>query len=229
MNDAIYFLIARIIDCFFWRGKLVGAENLPARGPAVFVANNLGADGPIGVVCSIPLRFYPWIVSEMLDKKLAPDYLRIDFIEPVLGFRSPWSLTLAKALSLISVPLLVSLGCISVNRRDYGDTQEALQESLTLLKEGKFLLVFPEEPRLAIDPETGMRPFLKGFTRLGELFYAETGVAIGFYPVAVKKSRQVILGKPVSFNPHHLPVLERHRLKDQLESRIKSMLQEPHD
>ncbi|HSF80187.1 MAG TPA: lysophospholipid acyltransferase family protein [Anaerolineales bacterium] len=223
MNNASYFLIVRMVARVAWRGRLLGVENLPSEGPAVFVANHLGPQGPISAVCAIPLRFYPWIVAEMVDKRLAPEFLKMDFVEPSLGLGSPVSLAFAKALSLITVPMLRALGCIPVNREDYKDSQEALQASLSLLTKGGTVLIYPEDPERGQNPQTKMSPFYKGFTRLGELFYAETGERLSFYPVAIHESRDVMVGAPILYIPHNPRGLERHRLKDQLEEAIKEM------
>jgi 1-acyl-sn-glycerol-3-phosphate acyltransferase len=188
MRDRTYHWITRIINLCYWRGTLLGGENLPAHGPAVLVANHLGPAGPVDTACSIPLRMYPWIIADMVDREKAPDYLRIDFVESSLKLKQPASKMVAKAITLISVPLLASLGCIPVTR---GHTQE-LTISVDVLKEGKVVLVFPEEPEAELNPVTQMRPFLKGFTRLGELYYDETGEKLRFYPVAVHGSRRVI-------------------------------------
>ena len=223
MNDATYFLIVRTIARLLWRGSLHGAENLPEAGPAVFVANHLGPQGPIAAVCSLPLRFYPWIVAEMVDKRLAPDYLRIDFVEPSLRLKPPLSGAVAWALALITVPMLTALGCLPVNREDHADSHEALQASLALLRAGKIVLIYPEDPRREADPQTKMKPFMKGFTRLGELFFAETEDRLRFYPVAVHESKKVMLDEPIFFDPHNPRGLERQRLKDRLEGAIREM------
>lgn len=202
---------------------LLSAENLPEQGPAVFIANHLGPKGPIGTICSIHLRLYPWLVADMVDKRLAPDYLRLDFVETTLRLRPPLSRLVAKAISLISVPLLTSLGCVPVRWGNYDDIQNSLQISLSLLQEGKIILVFPEDDDQELDPQTNMRPFLRGFTRLGELYFESTGERLCFYPVAVHESKQVKVGNPVSFNPDNPAGLERHRLKDVLENLIKDM------
>ena len=60
-------------------------------------------------------------------------------------------------------------------------------------------------------------------TRLGELYYAETGERLRFYPVAVHESKSVRLGEPVLFDPYNPRGLERQRLKDRLETRIIAM------
>jgi len=92
-----------------------------------------------------------------------------------------------------------------------------------LLQGGKFVLVFPEESVGELDHQTKTRPFLKGFTRMGELFFEKTGKSLNFYPIANHGSNQVMVGVPICFNPDNPRGLERRRLKRGLENRIKSM------
>jgi hypothetical protein len=57
-----------VLDLLLWNGELVGEQNLPRSGPAVFIANRLEAFGPIAVDCSIPLGMYPWTVPDMVGE-----------------------------------------------------------------------------------------------------------------------------------------------------------------
>ena len=70
MKDGLYQFIVGVVDLFLWGGELIGEENLPRHGPAVFIANHLDATGPIAAACSIPLRFHPWVIADMMDKVL---------------------------------------------------------------------------------------------------------------------------------------------------------------
>ncbi|OIO84266.1 MAG: hypothetical protein AUK02_07275 [Anaerolineae bacterium CG2_30_58_95] len=60
MKYILYQFLTGALDLFLWSGELIGEENLPKEGPAVFIANHLGPTGPIAVVCSIPLQLHPW-------------------------------------------------------------------------------------------------------------------------------------------------------------------------
>jgi hypothetical protein len=220
MKDGLYQFIVGILDLFLWSGKLLGEENLPRRGPAVFVSNHLDATGPIAAASSIPVRFHPWVIADMMDKDLAPIWLQADFVERQLHFKPPISQWVARALCKLSVPLFYSLGCIPVYANNYERMRETLDMSMDVLREGKFVLVFPEDYRLPKDPVTKMQPFQHSFARLGERYYAETGERLEFYPLTIYATGFLIVGKPVVFNPLNPVGVERRRLKELMEDSI---------
>jgi hypothetical protein len=223
MKDGLYQFFVGVLDLFLWGGKLLGEENLPRRGPAVFIANHLDATGPIAAACSIPLRFHPWVIADMMDKDLAPIWLQSDFVERQLHFSPPLSQWIARGLCRISVPLFYSLGCIPVYANDYGRMRETLEMSMNVLREGKFLLVFPEDYRLTKNPVTKMQPFQHSFVRVGERYYAETGERLEFYPLTIHGSGTLVVGKPVFYNPINQVGVERRRLKELMEDTITAM------
>jgi len=107
MKDGLYQFLVGVLDLFLWCGELIGEENLPRRGPAVFIANHLDATGPIATACSIPMRVHPWVIADMMDKGLAPLWLQADFVERQLHFKPPVSRWVARALCRISVPFFL--------------------------------------------------------------------------------------------------------------------------
>ncbi len=224
MNDGAYFLIINILDAFLWDGELIGGENLKG-GPAVIVSNHLGAKGPIGVFCSMPVRLYAWVQMETIDKELAPEYLRLDFVEKELKLKPPLSMWVSRAICKISVPLLRSIGPIPVSRTRQG-MEDAFNRSLPLLLEGKYLFITPEDPKLDPDPVTGISPFMRGFVRLGELYAEQTGQRLEFYPVTIHEAGIVHIDKPLAYNPGNEARKERFRLVSLLETTIKARYRE---
>jgi 1-acyl-sn-glycerol-3-phosphate acyltransferase len=224
MDEKLYRLISWAFDELIWGGDLLGAENLPEAGPAVFVSNHLGALGPIAVGASVPLKLHSWIHADMLDPQLAPDYLRRDFIEPQLHVPSPFSGWLAAVISKIHIPLLRAIGGIPVYRTPDG-LLETFRYSVDLLAKGGFIVIFPEDPNQTPDPRFRMAPFQKGFTRLGEIYFERTKQILPFYPLAVHASSFTVrIGRPIRYNPNNQPANERARLRSLLEYTIREMI-----
>ncbi|RJP51047.1 MAG: hypothetical protein C4583_09655 [Anaerolineaceae bacterium] len=224
MNETLYRFVSWGFQELIWGGDLLGADELPERGPAVFVSNHLGALGPIAVGASVPLRLHAWTHADMLDPLLAADYLRRDFLEGQLHLTRPLSEWLARAISRIHVPLLRAVGCVPVYHMPDG-LLETFRLSVDLLAQGECILVFPEDPDLSADPCYKMTPFKKGFAHLGELFYERTKQILSFYPLAVHaESLTVRAGKPIRYNPLGNPITERVRIKNLLERSIHEMI-----
>lgn len=223
MNDSTNHFLMRVLNLFLWGGEMVGKEHLPSTGPAVFIANHLETVGPIAAYCSIPFRLYAWTIADMVDEKKAADWLRWDFVERTLELHPPVSAWVARWLSKITVPFLRSLGCIPVWQGDYDRLADTLRLSMNVLRQGKCLLIFPEDNRLPANPVTGMKPFQHSFARLGEKFFTETGGLLEFYPVAVHVSGYLMVGKVVKYDPCHPVGAERQRLKLLMENAIKTM------
>ena len=222
-GDALYWFMSHMFDVFIWGGELTGDENLPIEGPAVYVANHARALGPIASAASLPVRLYPWVISDMLDWEKAAAYLNKDFVEPQLHIPSPMSMPLARLISQASVRLLRGVGSVPVWHGE--EVRETYRISLDHLMERQSLLIFPEDPTQLIDEQCNMTPFLKSFARLGELYFERTQKILKFYPVAVHPAlRKVKLGKPIAFNPNNNPANECVRIKTVLESIIRGML-----
>lgn len=222
LGDRAYHLIVSILEAFMWDGELVGQEKLQ-EGPGVIVANHMGSIGPVGICSSLPMRLYPWVLGTTVDPVKGPENVRKDFVEKILHLEPPLSAIVAKGLCKISTPLLLSLGCIPVPET-HQEQQAMFQCSLRLLKQGKFLLIVPEDPKgEPIDPMTSIRPFKRGFLRIGELYYLETGERLPFYPVTIHEEGLVIVGEPIAYNPQNDPKAERSRMINLLEQTIKAM------
>ena len=221
-NDVLYWFVARTLGWLAWNGELLNRENFPEEYPVIFVSNHIAALGPIAVISSLPVRVYPWVISDMMDRDKAAAYLLQDFVEPQLHISPPFGIAISRLISQASVRLLRTVECIPVwhGKR----LLETYRISLDALNQGKSILVFPENPAQKMNELFRMKPFEKSFARLGELYFEQTKKILSFYPLAVHPvARKIKFGRPVQFNPHNGPVRERIRIKRILESIIQDL------
>ncbi|MGE5124565.1 MAG: lysophospholipid acyltransferase family protein [Acidobacteriaceae bacterium] len=222
LKDWAYHLIVSLLETFMWDGELVGEENL-RQGPGVIVANHMGSVGPVGICVAMPMRLYPWVLGTTIDLVKGPDNVRKDFVEKILHLKPPLSGAIARGICRISTPLLLSIGCIPVPDT-HAEQEATFQTSIELLKQGNYLYIVPEDPQgEPVDPLTGVRPFKRGFLRLGELYFRATGDRLPFYPVAIHEAGLVLVGKPIEYNPLNEARMERYRMVNLLEKTIKAM------
>lgn len=198
---------------------------MPGKSPAVYVANHARSLGPIAVTSSLPFRVYPWAIGDMMEWGKAPAYLEHDFVQPELHLHPPLSMWLSRLIAQFSIRLLRGVSCIPVWQGDR--LLETFHLSVDFLLQGRPLLIFPEDPALPLDDVCRMRPFKKGFARLGEMYFERSGQMLSFYPLAVhERLRQVKVGRGLLFNPNNDRARERSRLTSVLEAAIRSMLLE---
>jgi hypothetical protein len=221
LSDQAYHLIASLLEAFIWEGVLIGEENLQPGG-GVIVANHMGAIGPVGVCVALPMRLYPWVDGATIDPVKGPENVRLDFVEKVLHIEPPLSKRIAQGICRISTPLLLSIGCIPVPEDRTGH-EAMFQTSISMLMQGKHILVAPEDPHAKPDPLTGIAHFKHGFLRLGELYYQRTGGRLPFYPVMIHESGVVRVSQAVLYNPQNDAHLERVRMASLLEDVVKRM------
>ena len=197
MADGLYRAI-RLAGTPF-RFQISGMENVCEHNPAIFASNHVGSSGPIAITTSLPLRLYPWAVGEMMDFDRAAAYLYDDFVHPAWKLDGRSGRMVSYLVSRISVRLLKGLEAIQVDTR-LGWSSEYFYKSLVYLKDGKDLLIFPENTKKAIDTKTGFHAFSSGFCWLGEMYRKATGHKLPVYPVAVSpQHKRIAIGKPVYF------------------------------
>jgi 1-acyl-sn-glycerol-3-phosphate acyltransferase len=200
-----------------------GFENIQNPGPAVFIANHLGPTGPIEIILSVPIRFYPWVISEMADYEKAPQYLFDDFVHPVLHLGGRFGLFISTLITKISVRLFKAIGAVSIDRFG-GYAVDGFRHSMRLLKEGKNLLIFPENSLLPLDPHTSMRPFMPGFATLCKIYMHEIGDPLPVYPLAVNAHCELVsIGKPEFYQAQGRHAETIQAFSDLLESRVRQL------
>lgn len=194
MSDALYKLL-RLFRLFF-RYQVIGLSNLPRSGPSVMVANHAGNAGPVMLFFFLPLRFHPWVIADLTDRRRSPEYLLTQFVQPSLHLQGHLARAVAKLVSAITVPLLRSLGSVPVE--SHGPwTGAAFRRSLALLMRGRHLLIFPEDSERPADPDTRICEFKFGFVHLCQMYQERTGLPLPVVPIAVHLNRRTIVIGPV--------------------------------
>ena len=197
-SDLLYKTVSSL--GFFFSYECIGLSHIRARNPAIFVSNHLGSIAPVQIVLSLPVRLYPWVIAEMTDLRRAPLYLLDDFIRPAWHLEGKFGLFASKLVSQVAVRLLNGLGSIPIDR-SRGVFMGSYHRSLELLRQGKNLLIFPEDSDAPLDSETQMRPFMRGFVLLSPMYYRLTGRQLPFYPVAVSSLRKkVAIDRPLYYD-----------------------------
>jgi len=136
----------------------------------------------------------------MTDFKRAPRYLYDDFVHPDWHLNGRFGMLVSTLLSKITVRMLNSIGCVSVDRTS-GWTLVGFRNSSSLLEAGKNLLIFLEDPRLPLDPDTLMCPFMSGFVGLCRMYQDAYGAQLPVYPMAVfPRTETIAIRKPKFYN-----------------------------
>lgn len=224
MGDLLYRLIR-------WIGRparyrISGLESYTG-GPALFVANHLGSAGPLRMFFSIPVRFYPWVVRDMLERRTAHGYLYADFVEPEMKLRGWVGRALAWVIAQIAVPLLNSTGCIPVDKGEMWSTA-AFRCSAQVLAADGVLLILPEDPDKPAEEETGMRPFQHGFVGVCRRYYEETGKRLPIFTAGViPRERLICLDGPLYYGERGHNREAVRAFCEALEERVRSLITTP--
>ncbi len=221
-EGSLVYDIARFIGSPF-SFDVVGLENLQSHGPAIFIANHLGTLGPIEIILSVPIRFYPWVIADMIDFERAPEYLFNDFVHPAMHLNGRFGMRFSKLLSKVTVRLLRELGTISIDRFG-GMSTDGFRHSLQLLRDGRNLLIFPEDNQLPLNPVTLMSPFMPGFATLCSLYQASQNSLLPVYPMAVHAhSELVMIGSSEFYRPHGRHKDELNDFCELMEERVRRL------
>ncbi len=195
MGDRLYRTIRRMGAPFRYRTS--GLEKDRLDGPALYVANHRASAGPIQCILILPMRLYPLIRSEMCRYDQAPAYLYDDFITTELGLHGIPGRALSWLICRIALPLIHGIGCVPVDvNNGFFDSSIAL--SLELLRQGKNLLIFPEDRLQPMDEETQIHVFAPGFAWVCYRYLKESGQSLPVYPVALSPERKLlVVGEPL--------------------------------
>lgn len=142
----LYKILRTVVHPFLRVKQIEYAEPLDGE-PCIFLANHLGAVGPMYMAVTFPHRdrVAIWCNEGMMDEKLIVDYIRGDWWwRPASRLAPLWSATIPYIAKAIVPRVLRSAPTIAVNRD--ARIMTTMRQSLQALKDGKHIVIFPELP-----------------------------------------------------------------------------------
>jgi len=213
-------LTERIVRAFFPKIAF-RAESASFAKPAVFVANHENAFGPIASYLYFPVRIHPWVMFELTEKGACAAYLAREFFQRELRLRPAFSRLLARLIEPVCIALFRHIGAVPV----YHNSRriiETISRSIVLLEEGEYLIIFPEIPEAALNRY--INRFNTGFLEIVKSADHDGGTHIPIYPVSIdRRRRRIRVGGPLRFNYANNFVVEKRRMKRELEKAITRM------
>lgn len=167
--------------------------------PSVFVCNHVGAFGPIDMVVKFPLRdeVRVWCNGGIMNRKTCPAYVRQDYWwKPGCRLEPLYNATLPYIAAAVLPPILQSAPTIPV----YHDARvmTTMRQSMKALKEGKHLVIFPEQPSGFGEHHNWINT---GWLNICTMFYRATGKNLTLYPVHIDQKKHCFeVQKPVMFD-----------------------------
>lgn len=204
------FLRIREADC----AEPVGDE------PCVFVANHIGALGPMYMAATFPLadKTVIWCNEGVLDEKLMVDYVRHDWWwRPESRLAPLYSATLPYIAAAIVPKVLRSAPTIPV----YHDARimTTMRQSLKALKAGKHIVIFPEKPNGFGSHEEKLQ---MGWLNLTTMYERATGKPLRMIPVHIDQRAKVFrVGKAITVDGDEPLEVQEERIERYLAAGIR--------
>ncbi len=175
---------------FFWDTSQIEEY----EGACVYVVHHRNMSGPVHSLIFLPDMPRPWILHVFLEKESCfQQYSQYTFVKrfgwPALPARAA-----ARILSWIVPPMLRSFGAIPVYR-EWRQTRKTLDETVEALRRGESVVLCPDVEYASSQAATGK--IYKGFLRLDELYYEQTGGHLRFVPVFCSHNKRIVTGEAV--------------------------------
>ena len=220
----LYNVLRRVLYPVLPIKKAVYAEPIGDE-PCIFLANHIGALGPIYMAVTFPLRenVAIWCNEGMLDEKLTVEYVRHDWWwRPESKLASFYSATLPYIAKAVVPKVLRSAPTIAVYRD--ARIMTTMRKSLAALKEGKHIVIFPELPD---GFGSHAEQLQMGWLNLVAMYKRATGKDIRLIPVYIDQAEHVFrVEKGITADPD-VPLSEQEdRIERYLAAGIRGQLTE---
>ncbi len=166
---------------------------------SIFVCNHARAMGPLSMAVHFPVRGYNWIYANAMSARDVPAYVRQDYWwNPKARLAPLYNVTVPYIAAALLPPVLRSVPYVKVYHGP--KALETMRESLTLLEEGKSLIIFPGIPDGYKSHEGGAH-INEGFLYLLPRHYKRTGRKCRIWPVHLDtKAHRFLVSAPLEWD-----------------------------
>lgn len=220
----LFNFLARVAYPFLPVKKAVYAEPV-GEEPCIFLANHIGAVGPMYMSVTFPLRdnVAIWCNEGMMEEKLTVEYVRHDWWwRPESKLAPLYSATIPYIARAIVPKVLRSAPTIAVYRD--ARIMTTMRQSLKALKEGKHIVIFPELP----DGHDSHAEHLQmGWLNLTTMYKRATGKDIRLIPIHIDvPARLFRVGRAIMVDAD-VPLAEQeHQIERYLAAGLRGELSE---
>lgn len=165
--------------------------------PCVFLANHIGAMGPMYMAATFPLADNTaiWCNEGVMDEKQMVEYVRHDWWwRPESRLAPLYNVTLPYIAAAIVPKVMRSAPTIPV----YHDARimTTMRQSLKALKDGKHIVIFPEKPD---GFDSHQEKLQMGWLNLTTMYTRATGKPLRMIPVHIDQQAKVFrVGKAIT-------------------------------
>ena len=216
-KNYLFLTIRSLIKLFYQKYELMG-EKIPEE-PVILVGNHAQIHGPLGCEFYFPSRTFSWCAGQMMHLREVPGYAFQDFWSQ----KPRWTHWFYRILSYLIAPLSVLLFNHARTVPVYRDKRilKTFKESLSLLQEGKSLVIFPEEDQ---KKNQIIYEFQDKFIDLAGMYHKKTGKELSFVPFYIAPDlKKIVIGTPIPYSSRNSKEEERERMVEKLMSEITEM------
>ena len=198
--------VRHVVRPFLKVREAVYAEPVGAE-PVIFLANHLGAVGPMYMAGTFPLRdeVAIWCNEGMMEETLMVEYVRHDWWwKPESKLAPLWNVTIPYLAKAIVPKVLRSAPTIAVCRD--ARVMTTMRKSMKALRAGKHIVIFPELPD---GYDSHAEQLQMGWLNLAAMYYKSAGKSIRMIPVYIDEEAKLFrVGKGITADPDR-PIAEQ--------------------
>lgn len=216
----LFRFVRSIIKTFYGKVRHLGVENIPSE-PSIIVGNHAQMNGPITAEIYAPFKRKTWCIGNMLHLRDFPKYM----LEDICRYKPKWTRIFYLPFCYLIAPLAVYLFKTADTIGVYKDMRiiSTLKKSVTALKEGEHLIIFPE---CHTKFNNIVYEFQDKFIDTAKLYFKDTGKELSFVPMYVApKLKTIVYGKPIKFDSTSPIEEQRKIICDYLKTEITHLAQ----